>query len=48
LRSATGLSVAGDWTFEANVTVIGAAALEDKGSPQTVLAGTILGPGLTD
>ena len=47
LRSATGLSVAGDWTFEANVTVIGAAVLEDKGSPQTVAAGTILGPGLT-
>jgi UTP--glucose-1-phosphate uridylyltransferase len=43
LRSATGLSVAGDWTFEANVTVLGAAALEDTGSPQTVPAGSILG-----
>jgi UTP--glucose-1-phosphate uridylyltransferase len=43
LRSATGLSVAGDWTFEANVTVLSTVALEDKGSPQRVPAGSVLG-----
>jgi UTP--glucose-1-phosphate uridylyltransferase len=43
LRGATRLSVAGDWTFEANVRVVGEAELADAGEPARVAAGTVLG-----
>lgn len=41
LRRATSLSVRGDWTFEADVTVVGDVTL-DTGAPRTVAAGTRL------
>lgn len=43
LRQASGLTVAGDWTFEADVSVVGAGQLEDEGEPRTVPSGTVLG-----
>lgn len=43
LRRAEGLTVAGDWTFEADVTVVGAGRLSDEGEPKTVPSGTVLG-----
>ena len=43
LRRATALKVEGDWTFEADVTVLGAAVLTDAGEPRTVPGGTTLG-----
>ena len=42
LRRASGLNVEGDWTFEADVTVVGAGRLPDEGEPRTVAAGTVL------
>ena len=42
LRQATGLAVQGDWTFEAEVTVIGDVTLADAGEPRTVPAQTVL------
>ena len=42
LRQAIGLSVRGDWTFEAGVTVVGDVRLTDTGEPQTVPAQTVL------
>jgi UTP--glucose-1-phosphate uridylyltransferase len=45
LRRATSLKIEGDWTFEANVSIVGAAQLEDHGSPQKVSAGSVLGDG---
>ncbi len=42
LRRARALTVHGDWTFEANVTVVGDVTLEDAGTPQTVAAGAQL------
>ena len=42
LRQARSLSVEGDWTFEADVTVVGAGRLADVGEPRTVAAGTVL------
>lgn len=42
LVAATSLTVAGDWTFAADVTVTGDAALADSGEPQLVEAGTKL------
>ena len=42
LRGASGLAVEGDWTFEADVTVVGTARLPDEGEPRTVPAGTLL------
>ena len=42
LRQATRLSVEGDWTFEAGVTVVGDVTLADAGQPQTVPAQTVL------
>ncbi|GAA1427267.1 UTP--glucose-1-phosphate uridylyltransferase [Microlunatus lacustris] len=42
LRQASGLAVEGDWTFEADVTVVGAGRLPDEGEPRTVPAGTVL------
>ncbi|MBK7720800.1 MAG: UTP--glucose-1-phosphate uridylyltransferase [Austwickia sp.] len=42
LREARALTVHGDWTFEADVTVVGAVTLEESGTPQTVSAGTRL------
>ena len=43
LRRATELSVEGDWTFEADVTVVGAVQLDDRGAAQTLAAGSVLG-----
>jgi len=43
LRSADSLTVEGDWTFEGDVTVTGAAKLDDLGEPGTVSSGTVLG-----
>jgi UTP--glucose-1-phosphate uridylyltransferase len=45
LRRATELGVQGDWTFEADVTVVGAVRLDDRGAPQRVAAGSVLGAG---
>ena len=42
LRAATGLTVAGDWTFGRGVVVVGAVDLADTGQPETVPAGTVL------
>jgi UTP--glucose-1-phosphate uridylyltransferase len=42
LREADSLAVEGDWTFERDVTVTGAAKLEDAGEPSTVTSGTVL------
>lgn len=42
LREARGLSVQGDWTFEAGVIVRGTVSLSDEGTPQTVRSGTVL------
>jgi UTP--glucose-1-phosphate uridylyltransferase len=42
LRAAAGLTVKGDWTFEAGVTVTGNATLDDEGQPSTVASGTML------
>ncbi len=45
LRSAQSLRVRGDWTFDANVRVVGEAVLVDEsGTPQTVPAGAEVGP----
>ena len=43
LRGATRLTVDGDWTFGADVTVLGEVSLPDEGTPQTVPDGTTLG-----
>jgi UTP--glucose-1-phosphate uridylyltransferase len=43
LKRAERLVVHGDWTFGADVTVVGEAVLEDTGSPRTVEDGTTLG-----
>jgi UTP--glucose-1-phosphate uridylyltransferase len=43
LRRATKLGVEGDWTFESEVTVVGAVQLDDRGGPQRVAAGSVLG-----
>jgi UTP--glucose-1-phosphate uridylyltransferase len=43
LRRATRLSVEGDWTFAANVAIVGSAELSDAGTPETVAAGSVLG-----
>lgn len=42
LRTARSLSVAGDWTFEADVVCEGDAELQDAGTPSTVRQGTRL------
>src|SRR3954452_2280507 len=42
MRQARSLTVKGDWTFEGDVTVIGAATLDDAGAPATVSTGTVL------
>ncbi len=42
LRSCTGLTVAGDWTFGADVACEGNVELEDAGEPRTVAAGSVL------
>ncbi|MGI3783164.1 MAG: UTP--glucose-1-phosphate uridylyltransferase, partial [Janthinobacterium lividum] len=42
LWQAESLAVEGDWTFERDVTVTGAARLEDGGEPSTVTSGTVL------
>jgi len=45
LRRASSLTIEGDWTFEANVSVVGAVKLEDQDAPQRVSAGSVLGDG---
>jgi UTP--glucose-1-phosphate uridylyltransferase len=42
LKQASALTVAGDWTFEAGVTVVGAGSLADTGEPGIVTTGTVL------
>ena len=42
LKAATSLTVAGDWTFGADVVVTGDATLEDGGAPGTIGDGTVL------
>lgn len=42
LRRARSVIVQGDWTFEAGVRVIGAVALQDRGDPQIIAAGSAL------
>ncbi len=42
LRAAESLTVRGDWTFGSGVRVVGAARLEDTGSPERVPADTVL------
>jgi UTP--glucose-1-phosphate uridylyltransferase len=42
LREADSLTVEGDWTFERDVRVTGAARLDDAGEPGTVSSGTVL------
>ena len=43
LRRASRLSVEGDWTFGADVSIVGTVELADQGTPQTVPAGSVLG-----
>ncbi|MCA5894763.1 UTP--glucose-1-phosphate uridylyltransferase [Isoptericola sp. NEAU-Y5] len=45
LRGAASLTVAGDWSFGADVRVEGAGALADAGEPATVPDGAVVGPG---
>jgi len=45
LRQAQSLSIAGDWTFEEDVSVVGAVVLEDRKEPQRVPAGSVLSGG---
>jgi UTP--glucose-1-phosphate uridylyltransferase len=42
LKAAERLTVEGDWTFAAGVSVIGSVTLADAGSPQTISAGSTL------
>jgi UTP--glucose-1-phosphate uridylyltransferase len=42
LKQASSLTVQGDWTFEAGVTVVGAGSLSDAGEPRTVTTGTVI------
>jgi UTP--glucose-1-phosphate uridylyltransferase len=42
LRQADSLTVRGDWTFGADVRVVGTAVLDDLGSPQHIADGTTL------
>jgi len=42
LQNATRLTVAGDWTFSRDVTVIGAAQLGDEGGASVITSGTVL------
>ena len=42
LRQARSVAVQGDWTFEAGVRLIGAVALQDRGDPQIIAAGSAL------
>src|SRR5215203_1056098 len=43
LRRARELSVEGDWTFGPDVIIVGTAQLDDRGTPQMVPAGSVLG-----
>ena len=43
LAEATALRVRGDWTFGADVRVVGEATLDDPGAPTTVEDGSTLG-----
>lgn len=42
LKEANGLTVTGDWTFPADVRVIGTVTLDDPGEPRTIAPGTVL------
>lgn len=44
LRSATSLTVSGDWSFGADVRAVGEALLEDAGEPAAVPDGATVGP----
>jgi len=43
LKEAKSLDVEGDWTFEADVRIVGAVTLEDRDEPAVVPRGTVLG-----
>jgi UTP--glucose-1-phosphate uridylyltransferase len=45
LQRAISLSIEGDWTFEHDVSIVGAVKLEDRKEPQRVPAGSVLGDG---
>jgi UTP--glucose-1-phosphate uridylyltransferase len=45
LKDARYLGVKGDWSFEADVRVVGAVSLKDRGEPQIIAAGSTLGDG---
>ena len=42
MRDAESLTVRGDWTFEGDVRVVGAARLDDTGASERVASGTVL------
>jgi UTP--glucose-1-phosphate uridylyltransferase len=42
LNEARYLEVKGDWTFDADIRVIGEVSLEDRGAPQIIAAGSVL------
>ena len=42
LQNASSLTVAGDWTFSRDITVIGAARLQDEGEPRVISGGSTL------
>jgi UTP--glucose-1-phosphate uridylyltransferase len=43
LKDARSFAISGDWSFEADVRVIGEVTLDDQGTPQIVAAGSTLG-----
>jgi len=43
LKEARSFAISGDWSFEADVRVIGEVTLDDQGTPQIVAAGSTLG-----
>ena len=43
LKEARAFAISGDWSFEADVRVIGEVTLDDQGTPQIVAAGSTLG-----
>ncbi|MFZ1115114.1 MAG: UTP--glucose-1-phosphate uridylyltransferase [Propionibacteriaceae bacterium] len=45
LKDARYLGIKGDWSFEADVRVVGAVSLDDRGEPQIIAAGSTLSDG---
>jgi UTP--glucose-1-phosphate uridylyltransferase len=43
LKEARAFAISGDWSFEADVRVVGEVTLDDQGTPQIVAAGSTLG-----